>query len=112
MIPIFFIVPVLVVHWMADFILQSDYVAKNKSKSMLVLAQHCLIYGGVMFLVFNWQYALFNALVHYIVDFFTSRLNSYLWNKKDVHNFFLVIGFDQLLQYVCLFTSYFLFIQL
>ncbi len=108
--PLSFILVVLFIHWLADFVLQSDYVAKNKSKSILVLGEHCLIYGACLAVVFgNWQFAIFNTLLHYITDYFTSRLNSYLWAKGDVHNFFVSVGADQLVHYICLFGSYFLF---
>lgn len=38
-----------------------------------------------------------NALAHLVIDYFTSKGTAYLYKKGDVHNFFVVIGFDQFL---------------
>lgn len=47
-------------------------------------------------------------IFHTITDYFTNRLNSKLWAKGDVHNFFVSVGFDQCLHYVQLFLTYYL----
>lgn len=65
-------------------------------------------------------------ICHTITDYFTSRLNSRLLPKREYltshphlshyfvfkdekyHNFFVSIGFDQLLHYIQLFTTYWL----
>ena len=49
-------------HFFADFVLQSDYVATNKSKNNKILTLHCLIYS-IPFLWFGWAFALFNGLL-------------------------------------------------
>lgn len=46
-----------------------------------------------------------NAAAHLAVDYVTSRITSRLWAKGDMHNFFVMIGFDQLLHYALLFTT-------
>jgi len=103
-------------HWIADFVAQSDWMAKNKSKSVWPLFCHCAVYGIVMFLglllvgvglslipVFLW--VVFNAAAHFLIDGVTSRVNSWLWEKKDVHNFFVSIGFDQYIHFLFLVLS-------
>jgi hypothetical protein len=52
------------------------------------------------------QFGFITFIFHTITDYFTSRLNSKLWKKGDVHNFFVSIGFDQVLHYVQLFLTY------
>ncbi len=42
-------------------------------------------------------FTLINGAFHFGVDYCTSRVTSHLWLKTDVHNFFVVVGFDQLI---------------
>lgn len=90
---------VLFIHWVADFICQSDYMAKNKSSSIKALGLHIFVYTLIM-CIFGVKFAVINGLIHFIVDFITSRITKKLWLKQDVHNFFVVIGLDQLI-HVC-----------
>lgn len=93
---------IIVTHWVSDFILQSDYVAKNKSKSNLILLQHVGIYGLPFLFLFGWKYAIINSIGHFIIDWFTSRASGILFRKGDIHNFFVIIGLDQALHLSCL----------
>ncbi len=92
----------LVVHWVADFMLQTHEQATNKSKSIYFLSEHVLFYFtflacySVLFEV-NIAFAFINAFSHFAIDFFTSKLTSKLWKEEKWHDFFVVIGFDQLL---------------
>jgi hypothetical protein len=95
---------VLITHFIADFILQSHWMASNKSKSWVPLLAHIGVYTACMVWV-GWQFALVNGVMHLVVDFFTSRATAKLWAKKDVHNFFVVIGLDQLIHSVCLLST-------
>ncbi len=98
---IYLIIYLLFCHWLADFVLQSHHQATNKSKSNKVLAFHCYIYGGTLgIMTLNPLFGLFNGLIHFPVDYVTSRVNARLWEKKDIHNFFVSIGFDQLIHFV------------
>ena len=107
---------IMFLHWVADFVAQSDWMARNKSKKMLPLFFHCAIYGSIMFLgmiitpmgfgigmLALW--VVFNAVAHFLIDGITSRVNSWLWEKKDVHNFFVSIGFDQYVHFLLLALS-------
>lgn len=87
---------ILTLHWIADFILQTDKMAINKSTSWVWLSSHVGIYT-LCLLPFGPGYALANGFAHFITDAITSRITSYLWKKGDRHNFFVVIGADQLL---------------
>lgn len=93
---------ILITHFIADFVLQSDKMAINKSTSISWLTVHIATYSISMMLIFGWKYALVNGLLHWAIDFGTSKWTSYLWKKGDRHNFFVVIGLDQLLHATCL----------
>ena len=95
MIPVLPLFGVVWLHFLGDFVLQTDWMAQNKSKSVWPLTAHVLVYSGVFVVPFGWKYALANGLVHWYVDFVTSRITSQLWARKEVHWFFTVIGLDQ-----------------
>lgn len=42
-------------------------------------------------------FAALNGILHLFIDLTTSQFTGYFWKKKDTHNFFVVIGFDQFL---------------
>ena len=105
MIDIATIILLIWLHFVADFIMQSDYVAKNKSKSNKVLLQHVMLYSIPFFLI-GPVFALVNAALHFAVDYVTSRMTSYFWNKGKVHDFFVVIGLDQAIHLSTLILTY------
>lgn len=92
-------------HFIADFILQSDKVAKNKSKSNKTLAFHCSIYAMPL-LWFGPLFASINGVLHFLTDWITSRWCSKLYYKGERHWFFVVIGFDQALHLTALILTY------
>jgi hypothetical protein len=93
-------------HWMGDFVLQSDFMARNKSKRWDVLFGHVCIYtatlcafasvaiktpGSINMTLF----AASNFVAHFVTDAITSRMASRLYAGNKVHWFFVVIGLDQ-----------------
>lgn len=99
------ILGLLTTHFVADFVLQSDWMAQNKSKRWDALALHVAVYT-LAFLPVTF-YALGNTpagaqflaatfALHFATDAITSRINSRLWAQKRVHAFFVGIGADQL----------------
>lgn len=85
---------ILFFHWLTDFVLQTDKMALNKSKSLKWLGLHSITYG-LPWIIFGWKISLFLTCSHFVIDFVTSRITSYLWQKGDRHNFFVIIGLDQ-----------------
>jgi len=118
---------IIIIHFLGDFVLQTDKQAKGKSKNWLDLLEHtgtyvsvfvlpiCLLlgktnpYGTCEWYVLNTlAFAIITFMFHTVTDYFTSRLNSKLWQEGKTHEFFVSIGFDQILHYVQLFTTYYL----
>ena len=81
-------------HFIGDFVFQSSYMSKNKSKNVNVLAWHCFIYS-LAFLAFGWKFAMLAGILHFPIDFVTSRITSRFYAKERMHNFFVTIGCDQ-----------------
>ena len=110
-------------HFVGDFLLQTDWMATNKSKRWDALALHCAVYSAC----FLWRGPLFVAgvfVLHFVTDAVTSRITSRFWffHREDGiweqasyavpkhgrtivnpwtpidsnrHWFFVFIGFDQ-----------------
>lgn len=102
----------LTVHWFADFVLQTHWQATNKSKRNDALLAHVVTYTAVLGfastavaiilrpgsgLFVPVMFTLGNGVLHFATDYVTSRASSKLYAKQDWHNFFVVIGFDQLI---------------
>ncbi len=106
----------LFIHFIADFVFQTDRMAKEKSKSILALERHVLVYTLVIFvgmigwamsigyegdtsvskwIEFSIEWALLNGAVHFCVDFVTSKINARLLAQERVHAFFVGVGADQ-----------------
>lgn len=94
-------------HWIADFVCQTHWQATNKSKNWMTLSSHVAIYTAIMTVFFialvppsSQAVLLFvgaTFVSHFMTDAITSRITSYLWAKQKVHDFFVVVGFDQLI---------------
>jgi Protein of unknown function (DUF3307) len=97
----------LVVHWFADFVLQTHWQASNKSARIDALARHVLIYT-IVFAVASMlllgvegaPFAGLNGLLHLATDYVTSRQTSRLYAEKRYHDFFVIVGLDQLIHQV------------
>ena len=116
---------ILVIHYIADFVLQTHEEAMGKSVSNKWLLQHTSKYSGVwfsaamLFIVVNSlitgyacdiKYVMYFWLItfvsHTITDYFTSRWAKKYFSVQDYHNGFLVVGFDQILHYLQLWFTF------
>lgn len=111
------ILGIIIIHWFADFVCQTDKMAQGKSKKWKWLLKHTYYYSMIWLMagigLSGWigiqgvlQFAVITFVVHTITDYFTSRLNSKLWEEKKIHYFFVSVGFDQILHYAQLFITY------
>ena len=96
---------ILFLHWVFDFCFQSNEQAQNKSESLDALTSHVLIYTFFLSIVFGPIYGAVNGILHFVTDYNTSKWTKKLSDKKDWHNFFVVVGFDQLLHFIALFLT-------
>lgn len=104
---------ILIAHFLGDFVLQTDAMAKGKSTSNMWLVKHVYAYSAVLFcgawiimpLSNAWLFAVANGLLHMATDYVTSRLSSKMWQQERVHDFFVVIGADQLIHTLTLYWT-------
>lgn len=138
MISLWVVFAIIVIHYIADFICQTEWQAVNKSKNWEALINHTFIYSYMWALPAVYWFAEINVyypcvfflitfICHTITDYFTSRLNSklmplrdYKWNREEninwysfpygesYHNFFIGVGGDQVLHYFQLLLTYWL----
>jgi len=127
------VLQIVFAHWVSDFVLQSHWMATNKSKNWRALLAHVATYTAsmtvLMFIMallladtvikFNMingiilamtptaymAWILLNGMLHLITDAVTSRITYKLWGRSKMHDFFVVVGFDQMIHYTCLFVT-------
>jgi len=103
----------LFAHFVGDFPLQSDAMAKGKSSSFRWLALHALTYSITVALMLSLvmdpltahMIAFGNGAAHFVIDAVTSRLSKRQFDLGNIHNAFTVIGFDQFLHASILLAS-------
>ena len=96
--------------------LQTHWMAQNKSKSNRALMAHVAVYTACLF-VFGpfifptvsvtsaMTWIALNAGAHFVTDYLTSRWTSQLWKEQRMHEFFTIVGLDQLIHYATLLLS-------
>lgn len=97
-------------HTVADFGLQTQWQAENKSKSLEALSRHVLSYtlamaGGYAVLCTFTNFELYMlplfivwvGVSHFLTDLITSKMSSAAWKRKKIKRFWCVIGIDQML---------------
>lgn len=124
---IWYVLFILLVHWFADFVMQTEHMSKRKSSSNYYLTMHVTVYAFVTITI--WAIVIpftpihvsslgiwlsFAAIftTHWITDYFTSRWTTRLYKEERYHDFFVVIGFDQVLHYTQLLLTFNYILQL
>ena len=119
---------ILFAHFVSDFVMQTHEMATQKSTSIKWLTRHIISYGfglfilSVVFVIISilcgnncieytpriLLYIGLNMGLHWVTDYFTSKETSRLWGLKKVHDFFVMIGFDQFLHQASLLITFYL----
>ena len=122
----------MLLHFIGDFVCQTNAMALGKSKKWGALLSHVATYTAIIYIGvgFNWTFAAITFVAHFATDAVTSRINSKLWfielgeqydtGRRDGvyfkkyhanvfpnrrHWFFVSIGADQLLHAAQLFLT-------
>lgn len=125
----------ILLHFIGDWLLQSDSMGINKSKSWKWLLYHTSVYSLCFLPFYGVAFVLITFITHTVTDAITSRITTKLWFidfkpvevdfKKDPHWnwplyarvnknrhwFFVVIGADQLCHYITLAWTYRLLVR-
>ncbi len=91
------IILILITHYVADFLLQTESMALNKSHSNLALGKHVLVYTVMLALSGHFVWSVLNGVLHFVTDYTTSRMTALAWAQKRRGKFFNIIGADQLI---------------
>lgn len=106
---------ILLIHFLADFGLQTHEQATKKSSDWLMLFYHVGVYS-LVWLIGAWVwfdsviiaiiFAAITFMSHYITDAITARVSKPFFTNNDYHNGFVVVGFDQILHYIQLWLTF------
>ena len=104
------------IHWLADFVLQSQWMSMNKSKNNTALLAHVAVYTTAwliagLFLFVDVMHLIYFSLItfatHFGIDYVTSRMSSKYFAAGQTRRGFMVVGFDQLLHHCQLFLCFY-----
>lgn len=106
---------ILLIHFLADFGLQTHDQATNKANDIKYLIYHTGVYS-IIWLLASYiflnditkaiQFAYITFLTHTVTDMLTANIGKPFWKKNDYHNGFAVVGFDQMLHYIQLYLTF------
>lgn len=99
------IIIIVWLHFVGDFVLQSDKMAKDKATCSDALLYHTVAYSAP-FLMFGWKFALITFILHTATDYITSKVARGFYCRKQTHWWFVTIGFDQALHLTALILTY------
>lgn len=108
---------ILIGHFVADFVCQPRSWATKKHEDVTPLIYHVSLYMFMMAVAFGVVavgkipltlvvlWTLMNGVMHFIVDFVTSKLVHKYSQEGKIGTAIKIIGLDQLLHYLCLFGT-------
>ena len=113
-------ISILFAHYIADFIMQPDRIARSKHDNFISLLQHAALYGCSMYLlvfipltvvlmyspISVLKYTAINTVAHLVCDFFSSKLSHKYFSKENYWAGFAVVGFDQFVHVVVLLLTF------
>jgi hypothetical protein len=90
-------------HLIGDYILQSDWMAMNKSKRTIPCLVHVLLYTSCfLFLTTSWKALLVIGGVHFILDRWPVIIRRIIWLKNHINPWGKYVPFEK-----CCVTGYF-----
>jgi hypothetical protein len=109
-VPVVFVL--LFIHWIGDFLFQTSAMATQKATSIKWLSIHVTVYTATLLFFSVWlldteiaiQFSLLNGALHWITDFFTSKLMARYLQRPRIY--YPLMGFDQLIHQGCLLYSF------
>lgn len=76
----------LLVHLLGDYVLQSDWMALNKSKKTLPCLVHVLIYTACfLLLTTSWKALLVIGVTHFLLDRFHTPMKRFIWLRGHLN---------------------------
>lgn len=117
---------IILIHFIADFWLQTEQQGLNKSKNISYLVNHTYIYSLCWFIVgaiyaminsetyIEWTVTLFvltTFICHTATDYITSRITAKRYKSNHfygINGFWFWISVDQFLHFLQLFSTYYL----
>lgn len=100
---------IILIHFLADFGLQTHQQATLKNSDNKYLFYHVGVYSLVWLIsllscgidiITAIEFSFITFVIHYLTDWVTSKIVKPFWEKQDFHNVFVVVGFDQILHYI------------
>jgi len=126
---VFALIVIFILHFIGDFIFQPYWMKIKKSRQSSIMLMHILLYTSVLTVGLSIfysntlaiSYALLNGVIHFLVDYASSRIISNssrelivregsepLYERVDMHVPILFLGVDQLLHHVSLIVTWYL----
>lgn len=114
----FLFIYILLIHYLGDFALQTDYMALNKGSGKSFYNHALLCHVGVYTLVWfiavaglgfskhPFYFAMITFFFHYCTDWISSRMTKPRFEAKNYRDAFIVIGMDQILHYLQLYFTF------
>lgn len=81
-------------HFVGDYLLQIDYLAKTKATNLYHMVIHCFLYCLPFAIMFGYDYRIYVLLIsHFIVDNLKAKYNSISYLADQVLHLIILIIF-------------------